>query len=276
MTEPKSVNIIGTEVNVLTLEQGLELASTTMAEGPARYIVLPHVEFLVKAHSQPETQAVLDAAYLRLPNGVGLTWAAAYLYGQKPPKLARIVSLGAQIVFRPKEVETVLPARFTSSNFSWQLLKSAADAGQSVFLIGSPKRQSIEAVAAYLAGAIPRLKIAGSFTGHLDATKEQELVAKLKVTHPDLILVGMGFPRQEQLMQRLAGQLDHGLMIGEGGSFDYQQFGGHIKRAPKWVQRSGLEWLWRLAREPSRLGRQLSIPVFIWQVYLQGRKVHKL
>lgn len=276
MPKPKTLEILGTTIDALTLEEALVASKAVMKAGPARYIVLPHVEFMTRARQDAKVQTTLNQAYLRLPNGVALSWAAEYLYGAKRPSLVRVVSLGVQIVFRPNQVQNVLPDRFTSSNFSWPLLKSAAENGQSVFLVGSPKRQTIDAVAAYVAGAIPRLRIAGTFTGHLNETKEQELVAKITAGKPDLVLVGMGFPRQELLMQRLVGQLEHGLMLGEGGSFDYQQFGGHIKRAPAWIQRSGLEWLWRLIREPSRIGRQLAIPLFIWLIYLEGRKSSSL
>ncbi len=267
----KTVSILGTAVNVVGLDQGLGLANQAMTASSASYIVLPNVEFIHRAHRDPRVQSALDQAYLRLPNGVALTWAAQYLYGGRP-SLGRLVTTGAQIVLRPARVQQILPNRFDSSNFTMPLLRQAAIAGQAVFLVGSPKCQSINAACAYLAASIPGLVIAGSFTGQLDAAKEQELVAKLRATKPALILIGMGFPRQELLMQRLVSQLDQGLMIGEGGSFDYQNFGGHIRRAPAWVRQIGLEWLWRLIREPQRLVRQQAIPSFIWSIYWEGRR----
>jgi len=271
MAKPKSIDILGTAVSTATLDEGLTAATKAMAASKPSYIVLPYVEFIMRARSDATIQNALDQAYLRLPNGVALNWAAEYLYGGQPG-LWRLVSDLFQIVVKPSSVHQILPARFVSSNFTFALLKQAAANGQSVFLIGSPKRQSIEAVGAYLAARVPRLQVAGTFTGQLNESKEKDLVVKLAAAKPALILVGTGFPRQELLMQRLVGQLQSGLMIGEGGSFDYQNFGGHIKRAPAWMRRSGLEWLWRLIREPWRLGRQLVIPKFIWCVYLEGRR----
>jgi N-acetylglucosaminyldiphosphoundecaprenol N-acetyl-beta-D-mannosaminyltransferase len=87
----------------------------------------------------------------------------------------------------------------------------------------------------------------------------------------DLILVGMGFPLQETLMARLVDRLDHGVLVGEGGTFDYRSFGGRQARAPQLVQRVGLEWLWRLILDPRRIKRQLSIPRLIWKVYREPR-----
>jgi N-acetylglucosaminyldiphosphoundecaprenol N-acetyl-beta-D-mannosaminyltransferase len=81
----------------------------------------------------------------------------------------------------------------------------------------------------------------------------------------------MGFPAQERLMSALTARLQRGVFIGEGGSFDYRELGGHAQRAPAWMQRSGLEWFWRLLREPRRWRRQLAIPRFIWAVHRETR-----
>ncbi|MEX0934288.1 MAG: WecB/TagA/CpsF family glycosyltransferase, partial [Candidatus Saccharimonadales bacterium] len=103
--------------------------------------------------------------------------------------------------------------------------------------------------------------------GVFSSQLEKQLLADLKRLRPDIVLVGIGFPRQEKLISRLVKQLDHGVLIGEGGTFDYDVFGGKRKKAPRWMQRSGIEWLWRLILEPSRINRQLAIPIFIWQIY---------
>jgi N-acetylglucosaminyldiphosphoundecaprenol N-acetyl-beta-D-mannosaminyltransferase len=73
-------------------------------------------------------------------------------------------------------------------------------------------------------------------------------------------------------MARLAGRLEHGVLIGEGGSFDFRELGGRIRRAPPGLRRVGLEWLWRLGREPRRLRRQLAIPRFVVAVHRQARR----
>jgi N-acetylglucosaminyldiphosphoundecaprenol N-acetyl-beta-D-mannosaminyltransferase len=99
---------------------------------------------------------------------------------------------------------------------------------------------------------------------------EEELLQDIKSADPDIILVGMGFPLQEKLISKLAGKLEHGVLIGEGGTFDYRSFGGRQAKAPKLLQRIGLEWLWRLALQPKRLRRQLAIPRFLWRLYRQG------
>jgi N-acetylglucosaminyldiphosphoundecaprenol N-acetyl-beta-D-mannosaminyltransferase len=77
----------------------------------------------------------------------------------------------------------------------------------------------------------------------------------------------MGFPLQERIISRLAEHLKHGVLIGEGGTFDYEQFGGTRTKAPAIMQRLGLEWFWRLILEPNRIKRQLAIPRYIWRIW---------
>ena len=86
----------------------------------------------------------------------------------------------------------------------------------------------------------------------------------------DLVLVGMGFPLQERVCAYLATHSDHGVFVGEGGTFDYERFGGQRAKAPAWIQRVGLEWFWRLLLEPSRVIRQLAVPRFIYRIW-RGR-----
>jgi N-acetylglucosaminyldiphosphoundecaprenol N-acetyl-beta-D-mannosaminyltransferase len=264
-------NILGTQIDALTLVEGLSQSAARMESGPAVYICLPYVEFIIKAQQNPQVQKVLNHALLNLPNGVSLNWAAQYLYGGRR-SFGRFLSSLIAIVARPTSIHQLLPARFDSSNFTWPLLERAASGGKKVFLIGSPKKNTIEVTARHLTNSIPGLNIVGTFPGYISKAGEIQLIERLRQLQPDLILVGMGFPQQELLMERLTSQLDHGLLIGEGGSFDYQQFGGTISRSPQWLRRLGLEWLWRLIRQPQRLGRQMAIPKYIWLVYRSGQQ----
>jgi N-acetylglucosaminyldiphosphoundecaprenol N-acetyl-beta-D-mannosaminyltransferase len=95
-----------------------------------------------------------------------------------------------------------------------------------------------------------------------------ELVASLRSARPDIILLGLGFPRQELAAAYITERINHGIIIGEGGTFDYRIFGGRTPKAPALMQRLGIEWLWRLALQPSRLRRQLAIPRFIYRIWL--------
>ena len=105
-------------------------------------------------------------------------------------------------------------------------------AGLGIFLIGSPKHNPITHTARHLERALPGLRVLGTAPGRVDPAGDAELLGDLRRCRPDIILVGLGFPAQERLMARLAPRLDHGVLVGEGGSFDYRELGGGIRRAP--------------------------------------------
>lgn len=269
----QNYDILGVQVDAITIAEAGKLITKTAADpsSPAIYITKPYVEFLDLSSKDSEFQSLLNQSALCLPDGIALVWAANYLYAG-PPGFKRLVGSLISIAINPPAVRQPLPEPFSGISFTLPLLALAANAKLKVFLIGSPKANSIGHTASYLQSKIHNLNIAGTWPGRMDKAGERALVSHLKNTKPDLILVGMGFPKQEFLMSRLSSQLDHGVMIGEGGTFDYRQFGGRVTRAPQFLRHLGLEWLWRLLREPKRLKRQLAIPRFIWRVYRQGRK----
>lgn len=279
-TSRKAVNsnyqILGIQVDSLTIEAAISqiVTKAAQADSPASYVVKPYVEFLERCITEPELITLLNEAEWCLPDGIALNWAAHYLYGGRHNVL-RLFGTLTQIVFMPRRLKTELPDRFGGTNFTWPLLEAAAQNHLKVYLIGSPKHQDISDTAKLLETRIPGLQVCGYASGYLDTRLEHKVTAELQRLNPDIILVGIGFPLQEELIVRLISKLDHGILIGEGGTFDYRQFGGGARKAPALFQKIGLEWLWRLILEPSRLHRQLAIPRYIWHVYSQGRDMDK-
>ena len=268
------VEILGVAVDALRGEEAVDHLARLAADpaSGAVYVVKPYVEFLDRARRDREVRELLAGAELSLADGVALQWAAAYLAG--PPRLNRLLGLLAAIVLRPAAIASVLPARVAGATFTLPLLERAARDGLRVHLVGSPRSQTIEATAEHLRERIGGLRITGVSEGRLDGTGEAALVTRLREERPDLVLVGMGFPLQERLMARLRTRLDHGVMLGEGGTFDYREFGGATRRAPAAIRGLGLEWAWRLVLEPSRWRRQLAIPRFVWHVWRSSRRGH--
>lgn len=265
MSHPnKQINILGVKINACTIDEAIDLI--IKGTDSPRYVVKPYVEFF----DTDQYQEVLNQAWLTLPDGVALQWAAHF---QKTNgSLWQLFKTGAHIVLRPKKLTTVLPQRFAGTNFTWPLLERAAHEHKTVYLVGSPINQSISTTADYLSKQIPGLQISGAMPGRdnsgvFSQDLEKQLLKQLERTQPDIVLIGIGFPRQEYLAQRLTKRLNKGVFIGEGGTFDYQQFGGQRRKAPRWMQAVGLEWLWRLLLEPSRWRRQLAIPRFMVRVY---------
>jgi N-acetylglucosaminyldiphosphoundecaprenol N-acetyl-beta-D-mannosaminyltransferase len=265
-TFPK-YDLLGVEVDALTIAQSIDYV-VAAAKNPTAscYVVKPYVEFLDTAANDQSIRVLLNDAQLCLPDGIALVWAAHYKYAGRHT-WPRLISTLIAIATRPRSIYSPLPARFGGTDFTWPLLERAAAEGLSVFLIGSPKHNSIEQTARYLAKHINGLRIAGTFTGRFDEAGRAQLMDILGSSKPNIILVGTGFPRQERFMAAASAELQNGVFIGEGGTFDYQSFGGRTRKAPLWMQKLGLEWLWRLILEPGRIGRQLAIPRFVRRIY---------
>jgi exopolysaccharide biosynthesis WecB/TagA/CpsF family protein len=269
---PARPRVLGVAVDPLTVAEAVDRIVERAADpqSPPAYVVKPYVEFF-GPRATPAVRAIFENAWLRLADGVAVQWAAAY--GRRPGHrtLDLFRSLAA-IALRPRSVTTVIPERVAGATLTLTLLGACRDRGLAVFLIGSPKHNSIIHTARYLESALPGLQVVGTAPGRVDPAGDPALLAELRRSRPDLILVGVGFPAQERLMARLSSELGHGVLIGEGGSFDFREMGGGIRRAPAPLRRLGLEWLWRLVREPRRLGRQLAIPRFVLAVQREAHR----
>lgn len=265
-------DLLGVEVDALTKQQAVDyiIDIASDAKSKALYVVKPYVEFADKAAKQAELSELLNGAELCLPDGVAIVWGTHYLYGTKRGVIRLIGSL-MRIVLNPRSLRRPLPEVFRGIDFTKALLGECERSGLSLYLVGSPKKSTISATAAFIKKSYPTIKIAGHFTGRLNDELETELISALKNLKPDIILVGMGFPLQEQLMYRLKSKLGHGVMIGEGGSFDFRALGGKLPRAPRFLRIVHLEWLWRLVIEPWRFNRQISILRHILRVYNAGK-----
>jgi N-acetylglucosaminyldiphosphoundecaprenol N-acetyl-beta-D-mannosaminyltransferase len=274
-TEFDQVSILGVDVDTVSNVDAIAYILSLAAPGqPAAYVVKPYVEFLDQAANKPELQELLNNATMAVPDGIALTWAAAYLYAGKRSALRFWLTL-FQIVLAPRELRWPLPDRAAGINFTWPLLAAAEQGDLRVYLVGNPQHDTIEHTARTLQQAFPALKIAGTHSGRDESQPSgsvgdqwlQHLTNDIHQASPDLVLVGMGFPLQERVCSHLAAHSKHGVFIGEGGTFDYEVFGGRRPKAPHWIQVVGLEWFWRLTLEPKRIVRQLAVPRFIWRIW---------
>jgi N-acetylglucosaminyldiphosphoundecaprenol N-acetyl-beta-D-mannosaminyltransferase len=273
------VDILGVRVDDLAINQAIDQIVALTKQPSAHYVTKPYVEFVEQAYHNHELQNLLNQAELSLPDGVALQWAAAYASGRHGA--LRLVKSLFAIVLNPSSVKMVLPERFAGVDTTWQLLSRCQTAGLKVFLIGSPVGGNIARTAEVIQERLPELKIVGTAPGSVSGLQGRALfravvegsidikpLAKaIAESQADIVLTGAGFPQQDALNAALVKELSHGVLIGEGGSFDYNSFGGHQRRAPGFVRQIGLEWLWRLILQPSRWRRQLAIPRFIWHVY---------
>ncbi len=274
-TDFDKLDILGVEVDAISNADAVDYIIEHATPGHAAgYVVKPYVEFLDRAYHDANVRDLLNGAELSLADGVALTWAAHFLYAG-PRKVRRFWLTLFQIVLAPGKLTWPLPDRTAGITFTWLLLTKAAEQKRQLYLVGDPKTGSIAHTAAALQKAFPNLVIAGTHSGrdhsqpygHVSDQWLAGLVEAVRAANPDIILVGMGFPLQDQVGAHLGAHLDHGLSLGEGGTFDYEAFGGSLSKAPVWTSRLGLEWLWRLLQEPRRLKRQLAIPRFMYRVW---------
>lgn len=222
-------NILGVAFDALTLDEAEERADALLRARRGGYIVTANPEIVLHSREDAAYAAAVNGADLVLADGVGDLYAARIL-------------------------GTPLPERVAGSDLTPRLLSRLAERGGSVFLYGA-RPGVAERAGEALRSACPGLRIAGTENGYI--SDETALFTALDKEQPDLLLLGLGVPRQELWMARNR-QRTNAVMIGVGGLLDV--FAGDIPRAPESWQRLGLEWLYRLLREPRRIKRMIRLP----------------
>lgn len=267
MPDPETVEVLGVRFHNLDRAQAARAVVALLAGVEKRYVVKPYSEFMPRARRDDRVRGVLNGAALCLPDGAGIIWAAHYLSLPGGP-LRALVQLPLSLlslVFNQRAVRRPLREHMAGVDFTWQMLRELAGAGASVFLLGGTEAEVLGAREA-IGRRFPQLRIAGARQGHFkaEARASEEVVAAVNAASPDVLLVGMGFPRQELWIAEHLPRLNVRVAVAEGGSFTYMA--GLVPRAPRWMRNAGLEWLFRLLRQPWRLRRQRALPVFVWLV----------
>jgi len=172
-----------------------------------------------------------------------------------------------------KTIGLPVPHRMTGADWIWGMAALCEASGRSMYLLGSDPGAASEAAAA-LRRWYPRLQVTGTHHGYFDiGTPHSERVLEdIAARRPDLLLVGMGTPLQEQWVNHYFDRIDAGVVWTVGALFDYVS--GRVPRAPHWLADHGLEWIFRLAIEPRRMWRRylLGNPVFLWRVWKERRR----
>ena len=223
------INILGVAFDALTLGEAEERADALLCSGAGGYIVTANPEIVLRCREDAAYAAAVNGAKLVLADGVGDLCAARIL-------------------------GTPLPGRVAGADLVPRLLARLAERGGSVFLYGA-RPGVAERAGESLQSACPGLRIAGTENGYI--SDETALLEALEREKPDLLLLGLGAPRKELWMAENR-QRTPAVMIGVGGLLDV--FAGDIPRAPEAWQRLGLEWLYRLLREPRRFKRVIRLP----------------
>ncbi len=236
----------------ISTNQKIQAAWGSVRSSPKFLLVTPNPEIILAAQKNYAFKKTLNSAALATADGIGLLWAAHFLALKKRNFVTLISSLLA-ILFQPQKIRDVLPERITGTDLFPAILKIAARRKKKVFLLGAAEGVGA-ALKIKFESAISGLEIAGTFAGSPAIENEKMLRAKIDASGAQILFVAFGAPRQELWLARNLPLLKTvKFAAGIGGAFDFHA--GKIARAPQIFRQLGLEWLWRLLRQPSRLPR---------------------
>ena len=227
-------DVLGVLYDNITMEEAICRGRELLNGDRAAYCVTPNAEMAYEALHDEEFRALLNRADLVLPDGAG-------------------VVLGAKIL------KTPLKQKVAGIEFAQNLLPVLEEAGKKLYLLGC-KPGVAQLAAEKMKEKCPGLQICGMADGYFK--DENEVVEKVNASGADALFVCLGAPKQEKFMAEHQKDLKVKLMIGLGGTLD--GIAGTVKRAPKWMIRMNLEWLYRLIKEPRRFGRMMRLPKFVF------------
>ena len=231
--------VLGVRFDAVTLSGAVERALALMAQGRSAYVCTPNPEIVWACRKDTDLLAAIEGADMTLADGVGVVWACR--------------RLGCPV-----------PERVTGYDFFLALLERFSGR---VYLLGGVPGVAREA-AAVIGQRFPAVQVCGFHDGYFES--DGPVLEQIRRAKPDLLAVCLGSPRQELFMARNRQALDGCLMAGLGGSLDV--LSGRKRRAPAGWIRLRLEWLYRLIREPGRLGRMMCLPGFVLAVLAQSVK----
>lgn len=242
------VNIAGAQIDVCSFDEVVSISiERALTKATPAYIVTPNAQHINNFQRDALFREIYSKAFLAVPDGMSLVWAAKFL-------------------------QTPVKGKVSGSNLFEKLCEIGASKPLKIFLLGG-RPQAADRAAQVLEHRYPGLDIAGTYCPpHGFERDRQELATidrKILAAAPDILFVGLGSPKQEKWIYANYQHLKVPVSIGVGISFEF--VAGMVKRAPRWMQKSGLEWLFRLIVEPRRLWKRyvLGNPAFIWLIFKQ-------
>ena len=235
--------ILGVMFDDLTREEAVQAGAKLLEEDKFHYVVTPNPEFILAAGKDEEFRRVLNSADLVLADGIGVVYSA-------------------------KIKGTPLKGRVPGIEFAADMLSCLSQRGGRLYLLGA-KPGVAEEAGRRIVERYPGVTLCGTQDGYFK--DEEAALLKVAAARPDLLFVCLGAPKQEKWMARWGKHTGARLAIGLGGALDV--FAGRVERAPESWQKLGLEWAYRLAKEPRRAGRMAKLPLVL--VKAAGRRIKR-
>ncbi|MDW8051729.1 MAG: WecB/TagA/CpsF family glycosyltransferase [Armatimonadota bacterium] len=239
----KEVRVLGVRVHAVRMEEALCRIEQLIQQREPSLVITADANAILLALQDAEFRALMEQAALITADGAGLLWAGRRL-GQP------------------------FPERVSGVDLVEQLVRLSHEKGYRLYFVGAAPGVAQRAAESLLR-CYPNAQIVGVQHGYFSPDEEPTVVEQIAAARPDVVLVGMGMPYQEKWVWRHRHALGAAVLIGVGGSFDV--YGGVVKRAPRWLQRVGCEWLWRLLQDPRKIKKVRNLPRFAWQV-LRARR----
>ncbi len=243
-TKQECCTILGVRFDALTNAQTVERLLSFLSGTKKHMVFTPNPEMVMAALKDAELFQILKDASLVMPDGIGVVLASRF-YGNK------------------------IKERVAGCDIVPMVFDRIKDTDKTVYFFGGGKGVAA-AAKVEMCKKYKNLKIVGVSDGYFDAEREKIIIEEINRLKPDLLLVGLGVPKQEKWIAKHIQQLNVKVCIGVGGSFDV--FSGQTKRAPKAFRQLGLEWFYRLLTQPTRLMRMMQLPLFAVTVLMDKKK----
>lgn len=246
----RTVSVMGVDFHKVTLDEAVEVVGRFLKSGEQHMVVTPNPEIILKAEKDDNYRRTLNKASLKIADGIGILWAANL--AKHKTRLARIGHGVLGLAMLTIKSRGELPERVTGTDLMSELVHNSHRLGAKIFLLGAAP-----GVARRVADKWRFDQIVGTFSGTPRPKDDAEIVDRINASEANLVLVAYGAPNQEKWINRNLKKMPNvKVAIGVGGAFDFVS--GVRHRAPSWMQKTGLEWAFRLCQEPRRVKRILN------------------
>jgi N-acetylglucosaminyldiphosphoundecaprenol N-acetyl-beta-D-mannosaminyltransferase len=226
---------MNTEIDNLTMKETIDEIDKLIKKDKNAYVVTPNVDHIVKLETDKELQEVYKDADLILTDGKPLIWISKFY-------------------------KTPIKEKISGSDLFPLLCEMAAEKGYNMFFLGAGEGVANKA-AQNLTNKFPKLNIVGTYSPPFGFEKDKKEIEKIinmvNKANTQILIVGLGCPKQEKFIHKYRKELNVPISLGLGASLDFEA--GNIKRAPKWMSDNGLEWLYRLSKEPKRMFKRYIV-----------------
>lgn len=227
--------ILGVPFSNISPQEAVNKVVSYLNNNGKSMIFTPNPEMVMEARKNPEFMEILNSSTMNVPDGIG-------------------------IIYGSKFTSNPIKERVAGYDLMLGVFDKMKDMGKTAYFFGGAPGIADRAKEA-IEEKFPGLKVVGTANGYFDKKREEEIIAEINELKPDLLLVGIGFPKQEKWIYDHIKELNIKAAAGVGGSFD--GWCGNVPRAPEFFIDHNMEWFYRLMKQPSRIGRMMQLPLFM-------------